>query len=136
MTMAIGNVGIILEESDMNHTPGEWRFSLERILPNEGLYVRVARLEYHDDMTEDEMCLIASAPELDAENKKLKKENALLSMAVMSKQPNIFDENEMLWEFYNAHWEVEKGIVDFDLHANAVERLRKAQNAIAKANDS
>ncbi len=36
-------------------------------------------------------------------------------------------------EFYKAHEAVERGIIDFDLHAAAVERLRAAQAAMQAA---
>ncbi len=36
-------------------------------------------------------------------------------------------------EFYKAHEVVERGIIDFDLHAAAVERLRAAQAAMQAA---
>ena len=39
---------------------------------------------------------------------------------------NLVEQFEVLREFFIAHWEVEQGITDFDLHAEAVERLRAA----------
>ncbi len=43
------------------------------------------------------------------------------------------EEREALREFYEAHEAVERGILDFDLHAAAVERLRMAQAAMHAA---
>ena len=38
--------------------------------------------------------------------------------------------NKLLQEYYEASQAVEKGIVDFDLHHKAVERLRRAAKAL------
>jgi hypothetical protein len=40
-------------------------------------------------------------------------------------------ENERLEEYVVAHTLVERGVVDFDLHAETVERFRRAQEACA-----
>ena len=37
---------------------------------------------------------------------------------------------EIFQEFYDAHCEVERGLLSFELHNEAVMRLRKAQEAI------
>lgn len=41
-------------------------------------------------------------------------------------------ENERLREYVYAHTLIEKGVVDFDLHAQTVERFRRAQDACAE----
>ena len=42
---------------------------------------------------------------------------------------DLFEQFEVLREFCEAHWAHENGIVDFDLHASQVERLRAAAEA-------
>ena len=42
----------------------KYKISLERNIPKEGLFVRVARHIFEEDMTQTELSLIASAPEL------------------------------------------------------------------------
>jgi len=44
-------------------------------------------------------------------------------------------ERDRLREFYEAHWAVEQGIADFDLHDEAVTRLHAARDALAPKGD-
>lgn len=107
MTMAIGNVGIILEESDMNHTPGPWTIDVleeltlsgERRLAsyisssqgwaNSGMAGKrtVAVVGHWNDRPnpEADARLIASAPVLDAKNKILL--NALETIQLVLDMP-------------------------------------------------
>ena len=43
----------------------------------------------------------------------------------------LFEQLETYREFFDAWWSHENGIVDFDLHADQVDRLRAATEAVA-----
>ena len=44
-------------------------------------------------------------------------------------------ENERLREYYEAHMAVENSITEFDLHWDAVERLKNARDALKEGKD-
>ena len=46
------------------------------------------------------------------------------------KNSELEEQLEAFREFFDAHWMVEKGVTDFDLHGEAVERLHRAFNAV------
>ena len=44
----------------------------------------------------------------------------------------LVEQFEVYREFYAAWWEVEKGVIDFDLHSEAVTRLSEAHAAVIR----
>ena len=71
--------------------------------------------------------------QLKADNVALKEQNIMenkINFGLDEEVQALQKQVEGLREFYDAHCEVEKGLLSFELHNEAVMRLRKAQEAI------
>lgn len=55
---------------------------------------------------------------------------ALASFPASKRADDLQEQNEALREFYLAWRDVENGVIDFDLHAEAVSRLRAAEEGL------
>jgi hypothetical protein len=52
------------------------------------------------------------------------------AVAQQERYLGLKEQLEAFREFFDAHWMVDKGVTDFDLHGEAVERLHRAFNAV------